>query len=435
MAAAAVSARRRTNEHINDPDAVDGMVDSDSRFSGGALLGVKQWHAVGLVWRAWTRHRRRRHRVTTVNIRDTSDRMERMSRGFTKLAFFLVWLALLFSVVTLQTDPLLELDASALLSKDSTYRADYSMQRAILSTVTESEYLYHDVTDLHGIWLWVNSLVATMHDSDAVHSAGYDEYVGRTDTNSTGYVADYNKYFSVLFVTQSRRALETCKVPEGKEDAYAQYIPACFGDVDIIDGDSGSTFLTADMDYYVGVSGAVKPNTTKSDAAWVAASSGFVYDIKLHQPRGFGLLLDLGGFGSALAEIQDILAVAEEQNWLDKQTHTVRVQLFTVNANIGMFNKLTIDFIIDMSGFIRVEQSTLSIPMRDRYDTSEFTNVVRIVLELALLVATTWVAVDELRSLCESPTKCVCRVLLFAWAPARAAHLTPHHFAPLRADT
>jgi hypothetical protein len=84
-------------------------------------------------------------------------------------------------------------------------------------------------------WKWFRSVVNEIHDDDKYSSAAYKPFVEHYQPgaaeNSTGFVADFNKIFSAVFLVQTRRRVAECsQLPGNQIDAYRDFVPVCYTD-------------------------------------------------------------------------------------------------------------------------------------------------------------------------------------------------------------
>ena len=408
MATATVAVRRRPSLETDaqavlssattEIAGVDVEKVASSRFEDADVAAtMSEWHSVEMVWRFWKHHRRRRRKVTTSDLRKVATHIERMSGGFTKLISFFIWLAFLISVVLLQSYP------PASWGMATQYRADYSMQESIMGQIENSEYLHHDVNNIASFWDWITSLTNELYDNDKTHSASYDAFAvatGVSSTESTGYVASHNKFYSVMFVTQARREMAECVVPSNQKASYSSFIPVCYSDTK-----DEMSYVPDVMAPYVAVPVGSKGYVwNASTVLYNEVAEAFTYDPKLATTGGFGLLLDLGGFHTKKEHVLAEINQAKSFGWVDKQTSAVTISLMTMNANIGLVNKLVITYTIDLSGHYRTDQRMTSLDMTDRYDSTLGSNSLRIIMEMLLIVATFLIALGEVREFCNSPS-------------------------------
>eukprot|EP00736_Rhodelphis_marinus_P002867 Rmarinus@m.19887 len=90
--------------------------------------------------------------------------------------------------------------------------------------------------------------------------------------------------------------------------------------------------------------------------------TGFVYEY-LEESDGYLLGLDLGYYGRAYSDVKTLLEVLEFDNWLDRQTSEVVVELAVYNPNLDLYGYARVTWEITLGGYIDASLYATSVSM------------------------------------------------------------------------
>ena len=205
---------------------------------------------------AWQRKVRKSLLIARCQIKEVGATIDARSRGMAALIRYVSWVFLFIVMVVQMRNPpqqwYAEDTSGAKLTYTPSFRPDYSQQRAIVDALDQAEWdgvgsSHKDVITRANWYAWLKSLVGAIYDEDEYNSRNFANYIkaktaeGHRGLNKDAktYLADYNKVFSSVFITQQRRGQRLCDeaIERTQVDSYHTLIPVCY--------DGGEEYFTS----------------------------------------------------------------------------------------------------------------------------------------------------------------------------------------------
>ena len=263
MAASVISHRRR--ESAASEESVHSMADNPmaagsapfSAFASSDWVEMRleyadashdqQVEASRMIAKAWQRKVRKSLPIARCQIKAVGATIEDRSRGMAALIRYVAWVFLFIVMVLQMRNPpqqwITDNTDGAKRTFTPSFRPDYSQQRAIVDALDQAEWdgvgsSHKDVITRANWYAWLKSLVGAIYDEDEYNSRNFARYVkaktaeGHRGLNkdAKSYLADYNKVFSSVFITQQRRGQRLCDeaIASTQVDSYHTLIPVCY---------------------------------------------------------------------------------------------------------------------------------------------------------------------------------------------------------------
>jgi len=185
-------------------------------FAAASLRALDEMDLMQRAARALQRFHRDRLRARLiiaprVQSRLIADEIARTAVNLWRFARFFIGTSVFLIVLIIQNDP--SVDGAQNLD-GSSFRADYSSQRAVGDAIDDIEWdgplsSWRDVRNVDHLWTWLDAAVDEMYDENTYVSAAASAF-NPLQSNSSGFLGSYNKQIGAMRIIQQRRKLRDC---------------------------------------------------------------------------------------------------------------------------------------------------------------------------------------------------------------------------------